>query len=146
MQQTTNIQKKSMDAITDNKTWAAILWIMACFTTALFVSQLGIAWEYATIVAVVLQGAISKIEQTVWRGSYTPIGIIVLLFDVYINSAGIWPWVKTNFVNTDAWKMAADLTDNSTPPDMWFLLFLTLAAGFVLARGPEYLYNYTPKK
>ncbi len=140
-----SIQQRLTEKVTDNRTWAAILWIMACFTTALFVYQLEIPWQYAVPIGVGIQGIMSAIEQTVWRGKYSPIGLVVLGFDMYINSSSIWPWIRDNFGKTDAWKMAADMTGDKAQPSFIFLLGLTLAAGFVLARGPEYLWNWVPK-
>ncbi len=153
MQMTTNktpLSEKAFDKgtafATDNRTWAALLWVAACYTTALFVRQLGIPMEYATVIGVLIQGIVSKIEQTVWHGTYSIIGIVVLIADVYINSAGVWPWIRDNFKNTDAWKMAADISKDAAPPHLLFLLGLAVVIGFILARGPEYLWNWKATK
>jgi len=128
--------------LTGNQTAGVVVWLIGAFTTALFLKQLGIQEPICYGLGLAIQWLMTKAEMPIWRGQGTPaLGIVVTAVDVAFNDAGIWPYIRDQFGNTDLWRMLSDVTHDASAPTLMVRLALTITAGIVLAGGPEYFWS-----
>lgn len=125
-----------------NQTAGIIVWLIGAYTTSLFIRQIGIAEPLCYALGLAIQWLMTKAEMPIWRGQGAPaLGIVVTAVDVAFNAAGIWPYIRDQFGNTDLWHMLSDITRDVSEPTLMVRLALTLVAAVVLAGGPEYFWS-----
>ena len=126
---------------TTNKTIAVLVWLGGLYFTTSFFMQLGAIEAGALGAAFVLQSAITRAQSYVWRGeSRHWFGLLAIAVDAGLNAAGIYPFIAGGLANTDAWKMAAALTEASAPTVATHAI-VSFGVGVAIAAAAEYFWS-----
>jgi hypothetical protein len=129
-------------SLTTNKTTAIVIWSIGAWLTVQFLAQIGVPEPLNIIFGLAFQWGLTKAESPLWRSRGAPkMALGAAVFDVAINSAGAWPYVK-NIGATDFWLMMRDIlgAPDATPTMPTFIVLATLIGAFT-ACAAEYFWN-----
>lgn len=128
--------------ISSNQTAGIVIWLISAYTTALFISQIGIKEPFSYLLGLAVQWLFTMAETPIWRKrEYPALGIIVTAVDVLFNAVGIWPYIRDQFGATDLWHMITDLTHDNSPPTLLVRFAIVATIGVAVAAGPEYFWS-----
>lgn len=122
---------------------AAVIWLVGCYTTWLFVAVVAVAPILVTVfAALVLQTVLSIVEWPFWsRRHRNAVSGLAVVVDSAINAGGIWPLVL-RFEDTPTWRMFATALELDPRFALVPALVVSLALGFWLAAAPERIWRW----
>lgn len=126
-----------------SKPVAAVLWLIACFTTFQVVTALtpGMDARWQAGAAIVAQVVLTWMERPVLHGKPNKMSGAALLIDTFINAGGAFPFALRVSATPTAQMIsaAANLPAEVTP---FAAMIIALVAGFMLAAAPEAVWRW----